>query len=380
MTPPSAVTLDRPVAVPPVAPPGKPSAPPAGSRVGLVIRLLITAVVIVLYYVYRTEAVHWLERIWTKLTGSAVQQATMSVWLVAALLVGMVVLWLKLLKKDKRFHAPLLVTSILVLGDAGFSILESHASPFLAWATGAVLTTFSPTFVAIVTTILAEMVLGRFFYGKWPHLASAYVSGISAGILIKSPELWPFVLVGLISITSKYVLRIGDRHLWNPTNFGMTAMLFLAPETCASLSVQAGNEVWSVLTIWLLGGMILYQLGRLHIPVAFLLAFIPLSMFRAWVTGNAVVTELAPITGPMFQLYIFFMITDPKTTTKLKWSQTLVAVLVAVAETLFRLVFRDVHSLYHALFTVGPIANLVEMAYFARYAPKKEARPAAPAG
>jgi hypothetical protein len=39
----------------------------------------------------------------------------------------------------------------------------------------------------------------------------------------------------------------------------------------------------------------------------------------------------------------------------------LVAVLIAVAETGFRLVFRDPHSLYHALFTVGPIANITEI-------------------
>src|SRR5436853_264804 len=77
MTPPSAVTLDRPAAAPSVAPPGKPSAAPPASRVGLIVRLLITALVVVLYYAYRTQAVHWLERAWTKLTGSAVQQATM---------------------------------------------------------------------------------------------------------------------------------------------------------------------------------------------------------------------------------------------------------------------------------------------------------------
>ena len=63
----------------------------------------------------------------------------------------------------------------------------------------------------------------------------------------------------------------------------------------------------------------------------------------------------------MFQLYIFFMISDPRTTTRAKWSQVLVAALVAVMETVYRLAFKDVHSLYHALFTVGPAANLVEI-------------------
>ena len=64
--------------------------------------------------------------------------------------------------------------------------------------------------------------------GKWPHLASAYISGISIGMLVRSPEFWPYALCSAISITSKYVLRVDGRHIWNPSNFGIVAMLVLA--------------------------------------------------------------------------------------------------------------------------------------------------------
>jgi hypothetical protein len=230
--------------------------------------------------------------------------------------------------------------------------------------------TYSPTLVVIVVTIVAEMFLGRFFWGRWPHLASASISGISTGILIKSPELWPFVLCGLISITSKYVLRIGNRHLWNPTNFGVTMMLFLAPASVASLSVQAGNNGWAVAVIWLLGGMIMYRLGLWHIPLTFVAAFVPLAILRSYALDamepqatHPWLTEVAPITSPMFQLYIFFMITDPKTITKGRKKQVLVVLLIAAMETFLRLAFKDIYSLFHALFIVGPAANLVEIYY-----------------
>lgn len=322
-----------------------------------VARGLVTVVLIAAYYWLRqplSEAM----RNWDSSLDPAVPRILAAFVLMGALLS----LWWKLLWKDPRFQGPLLITMILVIGDAAFSILENHpAPPWLVAATGGVLREYSPTFVAIAATILAELVLGRFFWGKWPHLASAYISGISAGILIKSSALWPFVLCGLISIASKYVLRIGDRHIWNPTNFGVTMMLLLAPAHVASLSVQAGNNGLAVVAIWILGGMIMYRLGRFHIPAAFVAAFIPLAFLRSYVTGHPWQTELAPITSPMFQLYIFFMITDPKTTTHGWRSQVVVAVLVAVAETFFRLVFKDVHSLYHALFFVGPAANLVEI-------------------
>jgi len=45
------------------------------------------------------------------------------------------------------------------------------------------------------------------------------------------------------------------------------------------------------------------------------------------------------VTSPGILVFLFFMITDPQTTTRAKWSQVLVAVLVAVAETVCRLVF-----------------------------------------
>ena len=312
---PAAPTLARPF----------PGAPP-GASTSLLIRLGVTSALLVGYYAYRESLVPLLTSLWQSLTGTPMATNAAAAWLVAAMLVSVIVLWFDVLRKDKRFYAPLLITSILLLGDAAFGILENHSSELLVRLTGGYIENFSPTFIAIFTTIAAEMLLGRFFYGKWPHLASAYVSGISAGILIKSPATWPFILCGLISITSKYVLRIGDRHLWNPTNLGVTAMLHLAPAFVASLSVQAGNETlfyaiglishgdfsagfdalasiqaWSVVIIWILGGMILWQLGRLHIPLAFIAAFLPLSLVRAWWTGHEVPTELAPMTSPMFQ-------------------------------------------------------------------------------
>jgi Na+-translocating ferredoxin:NAD+ oxidoreductase RnfD subunit len=388
MTPASTDLTATPAKALPPGPP--PAAPPRASWLSadFLVRAAVTLGLVVAYYSLRGWAVEsilaafkgflaetaagpWYSR-YPVVAAQQFVRATPA-WLAAALLFSFVMIWRRYLAKDKRWHAPLLVTAVLIMADAGFAILESHSFSLLGELTGGLVSKFSPTFAAILAAVLAEALLGRFAYGKWPHLASSFVSGISAGILIKSPELWPFVACALISITSKYVLRIGDRHLWNPTNFGMTVMLWLAWDHCHSLGVEAGNEWAAAVVIWILGGLILYQLGRLHIPVAFVLAFVPLAFLRAYLSGRPWIAELAPVTSPMFQLYIFFMITDPKTTTKARWSQTLVAVLVAVAETFFRVAFEDVHSLYHALFTVGPIANLIEIAYFARTGKQKKA-------
>ncbi|MDB5310785.1 MAG: hypothetical protein JWO38_4987 [Gemmataceae bacterium] len=335
---------------------------PGSSRVAFALRAAATAVLVVGYYWIRDPLGEWAVGWYARLFGSVPDPATPRVIGVTVLLAVLLLVWRKLVLGDPKLQAPLLITVILALGDASFNVLENlPAPPWLAALTEGRMTAYSPTFMTIAVTVLTELVIGRFFYGKWPNLTSAYITGISAGILIKSNVLWPFVLCGMISITSKYVLRAYNRHLWNPTNFGVTMMLFLAPQHVASLTVQAGNNGWALAVIWFLGGMIMYRLGRFHIPLAFIATFIPLSFLRSAVTAHPWQAEIAPMTSPMFQLYIFFMITDPPTTTRAKWSQVLVAVLVAVAETVCRLAFKDVHSLYHALFTVGPAANLVEI-------------------
>ena len=254
---------------------------------------------------------------------------------------------------DPRYLAPALITCVLLAGQISFGFLES----------------WSRTFLAISTAIVVELLIVRALYGKWPHLASAYVSGISVGILVRSPAFWPYALCSAISITSKYVLRVQGRHIWNPTNFGIVAMLLLAPDTVASLSVQWGNNLLPMVVVWVFGAVILRMVGRLHITLTYVASFLLFAVVRAAVTGHPFLSEVAPITGPMYQLFIFFMITDPKTTVGPKWAQALVAFLVAAVEAIFRLM-ELVHAPFYALFVVGPIANLIEIARTKKRPPK----------
>jgi hypothetical protein len=244
---------------------------------------------------------------------------------------------------DARYLPPLLITSILVTAHLSFGILEG----------------WQGTALAIATAIGAELVMGRLTYGTWPHPASAYISGISAGILVRSPFLWPYFFTALISIASKYVLRYRGRHLWNPTNFGVSAAIFLAPATVTVLSIQWGNVVAPMVIIWLLGTVIVWRVGRIHISATYVASFLLFSFVRTAVTGTPWLANVAPITGPMYQLFIFFMVTDPKTTVRSKWGQCFVVFVVAFVEMLMRLA-EIVYAPFYALFIVGPIAMLVE--------------------
>ena len=268
----------------------------------------------------------------------------MSQQVMAAPAAGMRSGWKSWLTLENRFVPPVFITLILLVGHLSYGILESYPK----------------TLLAIAASVTAEVVLGRIFLGKWPHLASAYITGISVGILVRSPAYWPFALCALLSITSKYVLRVKDRHIWNPSNFGISAMLFLAGDYVASLSIQWGNFLAPMLVIWVLGAAIMYRVRRFNITATYVVSFLVFALVRAWMTGAPWKSEIAPITGPEYQLFIFFMITDPRTTVRSKSGQCVVAFLVALMETILRLE-QIIYAPFYALFIVGPAALLIEI-------------------
>jgi enediyne biosynthesis protein E5 len=245
---------------------------------------------------------------------------------------------------DNRYVPPLFITCILLVGHLSFGILESYPK----------------TLLAIGVSIVTELVLGKLLLGKWLHPASAYITGISVGILVRSPAYWPYALCSLISIGSKYVLRVKDRHIWNPSNFGISVLVFLLPETVATLSIQWGNYMLPLVVIWILGSLIVWRAKRFHITATYVVSFVVFAFLRSALMHQPWQSEIAPLTGPMYQLFVFFMITDPKTTVRSKRGQMLVAFLIAVVEMILRLE-QSVYAPFYALFLVGPAANLIEI-------------------
>jgi Na+-translocating ferredoxin:NAD+ oxidoreductase RnfD subunit len=257
--------------------------------------------------------------------------------------------WKRFFSPENRYLAPAFITCILLAGHLSFGILESYKK----------------TGIAIVAALLTELILGRIFNGKFPNLASAYISGISVGILVRSPAVWPYLLCAVVSIMSKYVLRVKGRHIWNPSNFGISVLLFLAPETVATLSIQWGNYLLPMIVIWCLGSIIIYRVRRFHITATYVTSFIAFALLRSWITGSPWQSEIAPLTGPMYQLFIFFMVTDPKTTVRKKFWQCVVVFLVAVVEMILRL-NQVVYAPFYALFLVGPAAMLIDIWFESR--------------
>ena len=265
-------------------------------------------------------------------------------------------LWDRGSKIDPRYLIAFLITLVLVAAQLRYHMLGSYDRLIVA--------------LAVCTGV--EALLSWFERGKVVNLLSAYISRISLTLLLKPQggALWPFALGGFIAISSKYVLRYRENHLWNPTNFAVAALLLLAPDRVSVLSHQFGNDLTTNLVIWIFGLIIAARVGVLHITLTYVASFLLLNAVRASVLGQPVMPEIAPITGPMYQLFVFFMITDPRTIVRGRRQQILVAILIAVMETLIRFASDkgwplptafNVAPAFLALAIVGPVAKWIDV-------------------
>ena len=283
--------------------------------------------------------------------------------------------WDQTSRIDPRYLIAFLITLVLVAGQFRYHIIGGYDR--LAFA--------------LLTCVLTEAVLSWFDRGKIVNLQSAYISGISLTLLTKPQggALWPFALGGFLAIASKYVLKYRDNHIWNPTNFAICALLLAAPGHVSVLSHQFGSDIWTNLLIWVFGLVIAMRVRVLHITLTYVASFLLLNSVRAVMLGQPVIPEIAPITGPMYQLFIFFMITDPRTIVKGKRQQAVVTVIIAVAETLIRLAsdqgwtlptaFNAAPALL-ALAIVGPVAKWWDLRRLAPRSATPEPSHGVPAG
>lgn len=231
------------------------------------------------------------------------------------------------------------ITLILVVGEWKYGIVGGY-----------------PKLVATVgLCVLAEILLSLFLVGRVPAVQSAYVTGISLTMLIRPAGglFWPFVVGALLSIGSKYVLRMHGRHLWNPSNLGIAILVLLAPAKVAILSHEFGNDLGANLVIWIVGFLIASRAKVLHISATYALCFVLLAFVRSAITGTPVLAELAPITGPMYQLMVFFMLTDPRTTVSTTKGRVLTVAVIALGEAAIRLA-NDFEVPYAEIFAPAP--------------------------
>jgi Na+-translocating ferredoxin:NAD+ oxidoreductase RnfD subunit len=225
---------------------------------------------------------------------------------------------------DPRLHLAAVITSLQVLGQAAFDFRLSIAQILVSLGTCAVL--------EIAITARRQRVW------MWP--ASALLTGNGVAFILRVPGThhgdwwslrgwWIFVVTAGVSLLSKYVITWRGGHIFNPSNIGLVlCFLVLGRNRAEPLDFWWGPmSVWLALALVIIvsgGFLILRRLKLLVVAVGFWLSFAAgIAVLAA--SGHAMTARwhLGPLEGrhfwwvlltsPEVLVFLFYMITDPKT-------------------------------------------------------------------
>jgi Na+-transporting NADH:ubiquinone oxidoreductase subunit NqrB len=146
--------------------------------------------------------------------------------------------------------------------------------------------------------------------------------------LLRSDSLLLAFLTAIVTIVSKFVLKRGQKHIFNPTNFGIVAMIFLTNHVWVS-PAQWGSKLYFAFFIACAGGMVIYRAARSDVTYAFLLAYVGILFGRAFWLGDPWAIPLKQLQSGSLLLFAFYMISDPKTTPDSRLGRILFAIIVA---------------------------------------------------
>jgi Na+-transporting NADH:ubiquinone oxidoreductase subunit NqrB len=216
--------------------------------------------------------------------------------------------------------------------------------------------------IAVVTGCALDMLLAFVFYRQILVPISAYITTLSIGILLASSDWRVFAVAATWAVTSKYLLRAGDRHFFNPSNFGIVASLQLThgAATVASGS-QWGGDYRVTLLIMVLGLLMMKRVKRFDLVIAWLGGYILMALLRVALGQGGLVFALGPMTGAEFTLFTFSMLPDPKTNPPTSNARVAWGLAIAVLDgTLRYLEFR--YSMFYALFALCAVLPIFRVA------------------
>ncbi len=180
----------------------------------------------------------------------------------------------------------------------------------------------------LLVCLLAQWGCVRIWKIQKVDARSALISALSLCLLLRTNSIALAVLVAVITISSKFVLRLKGKHLFNPTNFGIVAALLLTGNIWVSPG-QWGNVAFFGFLMACLGGLVVNRAARSDVTIAFILCYMALVFGRSIWLGEPMTIPVHRLQSGALLLFTFFMISDPRTTPNSRFGRILFAALVA---------------------------------------------------
>jgi len=183
----------------------------------------------------------------------------------------------------------------------------------------------------LVTVLATQWIADRLFASPVPFQSSArsaLISGLSLCLLLRTNRSDLAVLAAAVTIAGKFLIRVNGKHLFNPTNGGIVAMLLLTNQVWVSPG-QWGAAAFFAFLIACAGALVVNRAARSDVTYAFIVCYCALLFGRSFYLGEPLSIPLHRLQSGALLLFTFFMISDPKTTPDSRTGRALFAALVA---------------------------------------------------
>jgi Na+-transporting NADH:ubiquinone oxidoreductase subunit NqrB len=180
----------------------------------------------------------------------------------------------------------------------------------------------------LLTTVLVIQAAGDRLEGRAANWKSALISGLSLCLLLRTNDPALAVLAAVVTIASKFVIRFRGKHIFNPTNGGLVAMLLLSDRVWVSPG-QWGSVAVFALLMASIGSLVVNRASRSDVTFAFIGCYCALIFGRSLYLGEPLTIPIHRLQSGALLLFTFFMISDPKTTPNSRAGRALFAALVA---------------------------------------------------
>ncbi len=254
--------------------------------------------------------------------------------------------WLDRLPRDARAFQILFLAALLTIG--------------------VLLRDFSVQPLQIALTFAAGLATQAFWLNRLglqrKGLLSAIVTCCGLSLLLRSDTLWAHPLIATLAMSSKFVLRICGKHLYNPANLGVIAAITMLPGTWVSPG-QWGSDL--ALAVWFtaLGSIVAGRARRLDISWVFLGAYLGIVALRLLLLGQSWAVWSHQLGSGALLLFAFFMISDPMTIPNRPGARIAYAIAVALGAAAWQYVLFKPNALIWALFLLTPAVPLLDRAW-----------------
>ena len=181
---------------------------------------------------------------------------------------------------------------------------------------------------AFVSCLSAQLFWIRFKKLPWTSILSAIISALGLCLLLKVNSWYWMLFAGALTISSKFLIRSSGKHVFNPTNFGIIALLILGVGWVSP--GQWGSNFLLSIFLFFAAATILFGVKRWDVALAFLVSLFILEIFRSHLyLGWPMDFVYHKFENGTLLLFTFFMITDPRTAPNHRKARILWAVALA---------------------------------------------------